>query len=153
MCVLLEGGLAELPLDAADIGRRLDLRARQAGAETIDATTVSLTPRRGGLRPYSPVHLRFDRGRLSWIRRTRVDGDRWDLHPLPLGERAELYQIRVSRTGHEDWTRQIDQTSITLSDLDILEPSVDVDEICMIQVVQLSERAGASLPAQLVLTL
>lgn len=52
-----------------------------------------------GLRPYSPAHLR---GRwaggdleLSWIRRTRVDGDSWDLADVPLAEARESYLVRV----------------------------------------------------------
>lgn len=153
VCVLLDGGLAELPLDAGDIGRPLEIRARLAGAEAGDATSVRVMPRRGGLRPYAPVHLRFARDWLSWIRCTRLDGDRWDLHPLPLAERAERYRVRVSRAGHEDWTGEVEQTSINLSGLDILTPSANGDEVCRVQVVQLSERGGASLPARLELTL
>jgi len=52
-----------------------------------------------GLRPFSPVHLRAeDQGgslALSWIRRTRIDGDDWELAEVPLGEEQELYEVRV----------------------------------------------------------
>ncbi len=53
-----------------------------------------------GLRPYAPVHLRAgaDLGSdmaLTWIRRTRIDGDSWDLSEVPLGEESEAYRIRV----------------------------------------------------------
>ena len=53
-----------------------------------------------GLRPYAPVHLRSVRGAggaltLRWIRRTRVDGDSWDLADVPLGEDNESYRVRV----------------------------------------------------------
>ncbi|WP_099912444.1 baseplate multidomain protein megatron [Puniceibacterium antarcticum] len=54
-----------------------------------------------GLRPYSPVHLTLRRigGDLvfSWIRRTRIEGDSWDLDDVPLGEEIEAYLIRVLR--------------------------------------------------------
>ncbi|MCR9111930.1 MAG: host specificity protein, partial [Rhodobacteraceae bacterium] len=53
-----------------------------------------------GLRPLSPVHLRLegDAGQdrtLHWMRRTRIDGDRWDIPDVPLGEETESYVIRV----------------------------------------------------------
>jgi hypothetical protein len=53
-----------------------------------------------GLRPYAPVHLRSDAGpgsdmSVTWIRRSRIDGDSWDLPEVPLGEEAESYRIRV----------------------------------------------------------
>ncbi|UWQ43003.1 glycoside hydrolase/phage tail family protein [Leisingera aquaemixtae] len=54
------------------------------------------------LRPYAPVHLRLS-GVLgediaaAWVRRTRVEGDSWDLDEVPLGEETESYRIRVMR--------------------------------------------------------
>ncbi len=53
-----------------------------------------------GLRPYSPAHLRGLRSPdgaidVSWIRRTRIDGDRWDTPEVPLGEESESYLLRV----------------------------------------------------------
>ncbi len=57
-----------------------------------------------GLRPYSPAHLRGLRTPdgavdLSWIRRTRIDGDRWDTPEVPLGEETESYVLRVIKDG------------------------------------------------------
>ena len=48
-----------------------------------------------GLRPYAPAHLRSalsggDR-QISWIRRTRIDGDSWQGGEVPLGEDSESY--------------------------------------------------------------
>ena len=71
-----------------------------------------------GLRPYSPCHLRVEGAlgadiRLSWIRRTRIDGDSWDLAEVPLGEDSESYVVRVMRgravlrevtVSHPSWT-------------------------------------------------
>ncbi|WP_299730889.1 glycoside hydrolase TIM-barrel-like domain-containing protein [uncultured Tateyamaria sp.] len=52
-----------------------------------------------GLRPYRPVHLRaVESGGdldISWIRRTRLDGDDWDLPDVPLAEESESYTLRV----------------------------------------------------------
>ncbi|SCZ71682.1 Putative phage tail protein [Epibacterium ulvae] len=55
-----------------------------------------------GLRPLAPVHLHQE-GRLggdvqfSWIRRTRINGDSWDMPEVPLAEEQEAYQITVRR--------------------------------------------------------
>ncbi len=53
-----------------------------------------------GLRPYSPCHLRAipDGGgdlSVTWVRRTRIDGDSWDVPEVPLGEEQEQYLLRV----------------------------------------------------------
>jgi len=54
-----------------------------------------------GLRPYAPVHLRLVEAagdlRVTWIRRTRIGGDRWDTPEVPLGEESERYLLRVRR--------------------------------------------------------
>ncbi|WP_449649482.1 GTA baseplate fiber-binding domain-containing protein [Tateyamaria pelophila] len=52
-----------------------------------------------GLRPYAPVHVNYLKTgsdiRFDWIRRTRIDGDAWDLAEVPLGEETEAYTVRV----------------------------------------------------------
>jgi hypothetical protein len=53
-----------------------------------------------GLRPLAPVHLKAVREgvgdvHLSWVRRTRIDGDSWQSEEVPLGEAAERYAVRV----------------------------------------------------------
>jgi hypothetical protein len=52
-----------------------------------------------GLKPYAPVHLDADRGgsgvTLSWIRRTRYNGDGWDSADVPLNEESERYEVEV----------------------------------------------------------
>jgi hypothetical protein len=57
-----------------------------------------------GLRPLSPVHLRLSGGvgtdiTVSWIRRTRIDGDSWDVPDVPLAEETESYLVRVIQGG------------------------------------------------------
>lgn len=56
-----------------------------------------------GLRPYRPVHLRAQEAggdlHVSWVRRTRLDGDDWDLPDVPLGEDSESYTVRVQQGG------------------------------------------------------
>ncbi len=56
-----------------------------------------------GLRPLAPVHLRAAEAggnlALSWVRRTRIDGDTWQAVEVPLGEEAESYLVRVAAGG------------------------------------------------------
>lgn len=57
-----------------------------------------------GLRPYMPTHvgsLSKQDGSLNfkWVRRTRIDGDNWDVPDIPLGEETERYLIRVLKDG------------------------------------------------------
>ncbi|KMO27114.1 baseplate multidomain protein megatron [Methylobacterium aquaticum] len=53
-----------------------------------------------GLRPYAPAQARMVRAQtgdlvLSWIRRTRIDGDPWEQVEVPLGEETEAYAVDV----------------------------------------------------------
>ena len=36
---------------------------------------------------------------MSWIRRTRIDGDSWASEEVPLGEASERYRVRVVQGG------------------------------------------------------
>lgn len=105
-----------------------------------------------GLRPYSPCHLRtmpLPNGDLdiSWIRRTRIDGDGWDLPEVPLGEEAELYQLRILKNGSI-----LRETSVTNSNW-VYSASRQLAEgvggAFEISVAQVSARYGAGLEAKL----
>ncbi|EKE72736.1 MULTISPECIES: glycoside hydrolase TIM-barrel-like domain-containing protein [Roseobacteraceae] len=57
-----------------------------------------------GLRPYAPAHLKAQMAlsgdtELTWVRRTRIDGDSWQSVDVPLGEASELYVVRVVQGG------------------------------------------------------
>jgi hypothetical protein len=56
-----------------------------------------------GLRPYAPCHLRAvadgSDTAVSWVRRTRIDGDTWASTEVPLGETEERYLVRVLQGG------------------------------------------------------
>jgi GTA TIM-barrel-like domain/Putative phage tail protein len=60
---------------------------------------VSAESRGLGLRPLSPAQLRMTRDGddivFSWVRRTRIEGDRWELADVPLGEGTEAYVIEI----------------------------------------------------------
>ena len=51
--------------------------------------------------------------RVSWIRRTRLGGDRWETPEVPLGEESEQYLLRIRQGGtvlHEGMTTMPDWT-------------------------------------------
>lgn len=53
-----------------------------------------------GLRPLSPCHVSVTKATngdytASWIRRTRIEGDAWEVLDVPLGEEQEQYLIKV----------------------------------------------------------
>jgi hypothetical protein len=53
-----------------------------------------------GLRPYPVAHLRASGSiagnvQLSWTRRTRLEGDTWQVAEVPLGEDSESYLLRI----------------------------------------------------------
>nr|WP_319948795.1 glycoside hydrolase/phage tail family protein [uncultured Shimia sp.] len=56
-----------------------------------------------GLRPYTPCHLSAtpstEGTAISWVRRTRRDGDSWDTPDVPLNEESEKYLVRVIQNG------------------------------------------------------
>ena len=56
-----------------------------------------------GLRPYAPVHIAWRRDAgddvVTWVRRTRIDGDSWQSAEVPLGEESESYRVRVVQGG------------------------------------------------------
>lgn len=149
ICVRLDDAVGTLALADSEFGRAVNVQARLTGAADADAAVVTLMPQRGGLEPFAPAHLRLEAGVLRWVRRTRVDGDRWDIHPLPLGEVAERYRVSLRRDGYADWITETSAPQLTLPALDILGVSAGGDEVCVIEVAQISDRAGAGHPARL----
>ncbi len=99
--VALDGAAVPLTGDLGDLGREQRYRVGPIQHDIGDPSMAELTAIVGGeaLRPLSPVHPRARRWggaiEIDWIRRTRIDGDSWDLAEVPLGEEAELYDIAI----------------------------------------------------------
>ena len=103
--VLLDTAAGSLPLTPAERGVLLNWRVTPAGRPLDDAASVTQGAVLGlaTLRPLSPVHLRCSFPGagglvLTWVRRTRDDGDRWEGADVPLGEEAERYRVTL-RSG------------------------------------------------------
>lgn len=72
--------------------------SKPLGAPEFGDMTMTLQGK--GRRPLSPVHLKAakqanDDFALSWIRRTRIGGDSWEVAEVPLGEEAERYDVEI----------------------------------------------------------
>ncbi len=99
--VLLNGVPEQTELSSAQLRMARYYRIGPAVRSFDDASYVERVEAfdGNGLRPYAPVHLRAHLSggdvSVSWIRRTRIDGDSWDLPEVPLGEESELYRVRV----------------------------------------------------------
>lgn len=97
-----------------------------------------------GLRPYAPAHLRADPDgqgqRIRWIRRTRIDGDSWDVPEVPLGEESESYLLRVLRDGSilREVTLGLPEWTYTVG----MQAQDDAQSGVRIEVAQVSARFG-----------
>ncbi|WP_299932752.1 glycoside hydrolase/phage tail family protein [uncultured Pelagimonas sp.] len=103
LVVLLDGAPAQIALAAAQRRVSRHYRVGPARRSFDDDTYIhqEIAFDGIGLRPYSPAHLVASEvsGDLdvSWIRRTRIDGDGWDSFEVPLGEDTESYLVRVQQ--------------------------------------------------------
>ncbi|MFV0244914.1 MAG: glycoside hydrolase/phage tail family protein [Qingshengfaniella sp.] len=148
--VLLDDAVGQISLAASARGVERNYRIVPAGQPIGGPSAVHLVHAfaGNGLRPYAPVHLRraITPGgdhRFTWIRRTRLDGDLWDMGDVPLGETGELYHLRIStangpvrslESGGPDWTYTAAQRAA-----DGVGPAYTFD------VAQISDRYGPGL--------
>ena len=65
----------------------------------VEATTVTFAGKRLGLRPPPPCYAKMARVgsdvRFTWIRRSRISADAWDVGDVPLAEESEAYQLDI----------------------------------------------------------
>jgi hypothetical protein len=96
-----------------------------------------------GLRPYAVAHPRLRPGPgglvLTWIRRTRLDGDSWTPAEVPLGEDREAYLVRVARGGTLLREAEVAQPAWTYG---AAQQAADGPGPVVLSVAQLSDRFG-----------
>jgi hypothetical protein len=93
-----------LPISIGDRGSDITLRWGNA-AKSVDDDTVytegDFVFESVALKPYSPVNFAgaWNTGTndidLTWMRRTRLNGDSWDVPEVPLNEESELYDLEI----------------------------------------------------------
>jgi hypothetical protein len=99
--VLINERIAPLENDLSRAGQAIAYRLSPPGRDHADAMAVSFSAVPGlvALKPYAPVHASARRGAsgvtISFLRRTRIDGDNWDLPDVPLGEEREAYEVEI----------------------------------------------------------
>ncbi|MEE2859404.1 MAG: glycoside hydrolase/phage tail family protein [Pseudomonadota bacterium] len=99
LVVLLDGAPRQVDLPPSARGQERFWRIGPAlRAPDDDSYRSRVTVARGiGLRPYAPCHLRLQGKSITWIRRSRINGDGWDGPDIPLGEEGETYLLRVTQ--------------------------------------------------------
>jgi len=94
-------------------------------------------------RPLSPVHLKAvwqgDDLALSWIRRTRLEGDAWGVGEVVLGETQELYRVEIrDGAGALLWAGESTLPSILVPE----ETAAELPSGLSWRVAQVSARTG-----------
>ncbi|WP_170752597.1 baseplate multidomain protein megatron [Ruegeria lacuscaerulensis] len=104
-----------------------------------------------GLRPYAPSHLRVAKSagddQLSWIRRTRIDGDDWSGIDVPLGEETESYLVQVRAEGA--LVRELISPNPSWIYTAAMKSADGVSAGYTVQVAQVSASYGPGLPVSL----
>ena len=152
--VLINGAIEALDVSRSEADRSFKLKAGLLGREFTDQFTTQLTvnPVRRGLKPLSPVHLKatrnFESGdiALSWIRRTRVNGDVWEAVDVPLAEEQEQYIASIKNGAQLVRTFQADQNNVIYSKLQQIEDFGEAASEFDFEVAQLSASEGAGVP-------
>ncbi len=99
--VLLNAAVVQAELSLAEAALENTWRVGPAQLDSGHSSYLELVlqGQAKGLRPLSPCQLRARRDGadvvFSWIRRTRIDGDGWELAEIPLGEESESYRLEI----------------------------------------------------------
>ncbi len=155
--VLLDSRVAQIELAASLRRVARDYRIGPALRSHEDASYVTRQEAFDGvgLRPFAPVHLSSSGALgteldLTWIRRTRVDGDSWDSEEVPLGEDSEAYRVQVVSGAQVLRSETVNSPTWTYNAAAQAADGVRVGD--HITVAQISARYGAGRVARLILT-
>ena len=112
------------------------------------------TFRGNGRRPYPVAHLRAAKAggdlALTWVRRTRIEGDSWDRDEVPLGEANECYRVQV-RAG-ETLLREVTRDTPHWTYSAAAQASDGASGAVTISVAQVSDRYGPGPARRLTVT-
>ena len=116
---LNSASVGQLSIPSALLNMPLNWRVGAADRSVSDpgVTQSTLTLFGRGRRPLSPVHLRArwqedDAIALSWIRRTRIGGDNWNVPDVPLGEETERYDLEILSLDGASVVRTVSGVSV-----------------------------------------
>jgi len=150
--VAIDRSLTGLTSAIDDVGLDWRYRLVRRGADLADGSAFDFeaTPTPLVLRPYAPVRAAARRVAggiaISFIRRTRRDGDGWELAEVPLAEEREAYEIDILAGGLVRRTLATATASALYTDelVDFGGPQVSLN----LRICQLGAIAGRGFPLE-----
>lgn len=94
-----------LPTDLRGVPRWYRVGPATQAVDHSSFVSFQHTATGAGLKPFAPVRMSAVPDgaggyNVSWLRRTRVDGDNWSLSDVPLGETYEAYRVQIAVGGN-----------------------------------------------------
>lgn len=143
-------------LDALERTSQLRVVAAGRGHGDPSALSITATPRATALKPLAPVHVGAVRGgsgvTLTWIRRTRTDGDSW-VGEVPLGEDSESYVVDILSGGAVVRTLETAAPAALYAAADELADFGAAQTNLTVRVAQVSATVGRGFAAESILSL
>ena len=145
----VDEALVPLTSDLADLGRSIRYRVVPPGVDAADPAVLSLLASSAGLalKPLSPVHIKARRTpsgiEISWIRRTRIGGDNWELAEPPLSEASEAYLLTIHAGGIPVRTVRLQVPMFSYSGAGEIADFGSMQTLLDVAVAQISDVVGA----------
>ena len=146
--ILLDSAISQIEMASAVRAVKQNYRAGTSLLPYDDPSYIqfSWVGRGVGLRPFSPAHVNVVRNSestrlVSWIRRTRIDGDNWEVIEVPLGEDLRSYRVVVKKGEIEILELFSDLEFIEVKDSTL--GGFQHDNDLKFEVAQLSARFGS----------
>lgn len=146
--VVIDEAIKQINMNVNEIGLAFNWRYGPSqydiGHPSFQTKTVTFTAR--GLRPFSPVHVKGETSGndliISWIRRSRIGGDSWELSEIPLSEESENYQVDILNGATVVRTISTTQANCTYSEIDQITDWGSVQSSYIVRVYQISNIYG-----------
>lgn len=153
------GGLADARVPLAFAGKSVLIKPVSSVDDPDAIAPATMTVALNALKPLSPAHLRAVRlaggdVRISWIRRTRRNGEWLDGADVPLGEECACYEVEVvGSAGEVLRSLSAGQEAVTYAAADQQTDFGALPASLTIRVYQLSAKVGRGWPAEATLAL
>lgn len=159
-CVLIDSCLRPLGAVAGDENDAAEWIFFPAG-EALDQDELTRLTYSGVPRAsiaLAPVHVRYKHINqthcFNWIRRGRIDADRWDQLDIPLGELSEQYRVSIqTNNGEELLTKMVSETQWILNDAELRILEDVTSDPLIFSVSQIGQSLDAVLSASLNFTI
>lgn len=149
---LVTSSLVPLFEGIAGLGQSARFRVSPAGADHADASAIAFDAAASPLPlvPISPVRLRARRGAagvlLDWIRRTRRNGDGWEVLEVPLGEDSESYLVEILDGATVKRSQIVSSPSYAYASADELADFGAAQTVISARIRQISATVGQGAP-------